>query len=111
MTNTTDNEQLKSIHEIEDIEILMQYPSDDCKTHRVTNFTRCDQRQNHVESLGAYTMDNVYENTIQTQTSQGTILENIITFSKDKSVFKELDYFYKMIIDNYDSIVEDLICC
>ena len=55
-------------------------------------------------------MDNVYENTIQTQTSQGNNIGKIsYTFSQryKEAYLKELDYFYKMIIDNYGPIVEE----
>ena len=108
----TQHPELLNAHEIEDIEIIFQYPQGQLVklTGSRTSSHGYDQRAEVCGNFGRYTMDNVYEDTLQVHTTQGSQSGRIAyTFSQryQDAYLKELDYFYKMIRSNYGPIVEE----
>lgn len=110
--SSTHNSELQDAGEIEDIEILFQYSGGELVTltGSRTSTHGYDQRVEVCGEFGRYTMDNVYEDTVQCHTTEGTKRGAICySFSQRyrEAYLKELDYFYKMVNDNYAPLVEE----
>lgn len=108
--NYTYNEELKSIGEIEAIEIMMQYKSGEIVTFsgvRTSN-NGYDQRVELFGDFGMYTMLNQADKTIVKNDKEGGhTSKSKYTFTDryNEAYKKELDYFYKMIIGGYKTII------
>ena len=108
----THNQKLINNNEIEGIEILMHY-----KDGAIVNLfgTRdakhgYDQRVEILGDFGLYQLENQLDNTIKYTTNNGCKYAKInYSFSEryEDAYKKELDYFYKMITENYSPLVEE----
>ena len=114
----THNTDLQNINEIEGIEIMMHY-----KDGQIVNLSGSrdakhgyDQRVEIYGSFGLYKLDNQLDTTIQYFDPNGSTKSKMNYSFKQRyneAYLHELDYFYKMIKDNYAPLVEEyhLIMC
>ena len=114
----THNKELQDINEIEGIEIMMHY-----KEGQIVNLSGSrdakhgyDQRVEVFGSFGLYKLDNQLDTTIQYFDPYGSTNSKMNYSFKQRyneAYLHELDYFYKMIKDNYAPLVEEyhLIMC
>ena len=108
----TKNEKLKKINEIEGIEVMMHY-----KNGQIVNLSGSrdskhgyDQRVEVFGDFGMYKLDNEVDNTISYFDKNGlnnSKMNYSFTERYNDAYLKELDYFYKMIKDNYGPLVEE----
>ena len=108
----THNEDLKKMNEIEGIEVLMHYSEG-----RIVHLTGSrdakhgyDQRVEVFGQFGLYKLENQLDTTIQYYDSCGSTHSKMnYSFSQryKDAYLKELDYFYKMIKENYSPLVDE----
>ena len=109
---STHSPVLQEIQEIEDIEILMKYSQGQLVTLTGSRAAKhgYDQRAEVYGDFGLYKLENQYDTTLQHHDPRGTNQGTInYSFSQryQKAYLKELDYFYKMICNNYGPLVEE----
>jgi inositol oxygenase len=108
----THNEELQKMNEIEGIEVLMHYSEG-----RIVHLTGSrdakhgyDQRVEVFGPFGLYKLDNQLDTTIQYYDMNGSTHSKMnYSFSQryKDAYLKELDYFYKMIKENYSPLVDE----
>ena len=108
----THNEVLKEHNEIEGIEILMQYKNGEIVHLSGSRDAKhgYDQRVEVFGSFGMYRLENQLDNTISHFSEDGSNYSHMnysFTERYKEAYINELNYFYKMITENYAPLVEE----
>lgn len=108
----THDPTLLEINEIEGIEIMISYKNGEIVTLSGSRNSKhgYDQRVEVFGDFGMYELNNELENTLVLSTDNGANNSKIKYSFADRyksAYLKELDYFYKMIKNNYGPLIEE----